>query len=370
MISIISIAKPSFSDEEFKNIQCVLNSGVLAQGKIVEEFEKKFANYIGVKYAVSTNSGTSALHTALAVLGIKNYDEVITTDFSFIASATCIVMQSAKPVFCDIDPKTYNISPDLIKEKITNHTKAILPVHLYGQPCNMDEIMRIAKEFGLFVIEDACQAHGAEFKEMKVGSIGDIGVFSFYPTKNMTTGEGGMLTTNDETIAERARIFRNQGQIKPYLHDTLGFNYRMTNISAAIGLPQLEHLDEKNKIRRGNAKFLTAELEKIAGIIPPFVAPSITHSFHQYTIKIEEDFPLSRSELMDHLKKKEVGFGIHYPLPIHRQPLFEKMGYTDNGVNCPIAIDASQKVLSLPIHSGVSQLDLEYIVDAIQIARD
>jgi len=369
MICIISIAKPSFGDKEIQNIQNVLNSGMLAQGKFVEDLERKFAHYIGVKYAVSTNSGTSALHTALAALGIKKDDEVITTDFSFIASATCILMQGAKPVFCDIDPKTYNISPDLIKDKITNCTKAILPVHLYGQPCNMSEIMRIAKDFGLSVIEDACQAHGAEYNEIKVGSIGNVGIFSFYPTKNMTTGEGGILTTNDETIAEKARIFRNQGQSKPYFHESLGFNYRMTDIAAAIGLPQLERLEENNKIRRGNAQFLTRELEKIPGIIPPFVIPNITHSFHQYTVRVEEDFPLSRDKFTDYLKKKEIGCGIYYPLPIHRQPLFEKIGYSDETVDCPTAIDVAQKVLSLPVHTGVTQLDLEYIVNAIKTAR-
>ncbi len=366
MICIIPIAKPFFGDEEIKNLQSVLNSGVLAQGKIVEEFERKFARYIGVKYAVATNSGTSALHTALAALGIKNNDEVITTDFSFIASATCILMQAAKPIFCDIDPKTYNISSDLIKEKITNRTKAILPVHLYGQPCNMKEIMKIAKDYNLFVIEDACQAHGAEYQEKKVGSLGNIGVFSFYPTKNMTTGEGGILTTNDEELAERAKVFRNQGQSKIYLHDSLGYNYRMTNVAAAIGLPQLERLNEENKIRKENAGFLTKELMKINGIIPPYVAPGLTHIFHQYTIRLEKEFPLTRGQFIEYLKEKGICVGVYYPRPIHRQPLFVNLGYTDESVCCPISLEMSGKVLSLPVHPRVTNSDLEYIVDTIQ----
>lgn len=349
-----------------QNIQNVIKSGILIQGSVVEDFEREFAKYIGVKYAIATNSGTSALHTALAALEIENCDEVITSDFSFIASATCILMQAAKPVFCDIDSKTYNISSGSIKEKITDRTKAILPVHLYGQPCKMTEIMKIAKENDLFVIEDACQAHGAEYEEKKVGSIGDVGVFSFYPTKNMTTGEGGILTTNDEAIAERARIFRNQGQNKPYVHESLGFNYRMTNIAAAIGLPQLERLDENNKKRNKNAQILTSELKKIKGVTPPFVVTNVTHNFHQYTIRIEKEFPLNRNKFTDYLREKNIGFGIYYPLPIHKQPLFEKMGYTDNSVNCPISQEISQEVVSLPIHPGVSQTDLNYIVDTIR----
>jgi perosamine synthetase len=184
----------------------------------------------------------------------------------------------------------------------------------------------------------------------------------------MTTSEGGILTTNDVTIAERARMFRNQGQSKQYLHDSLGYNYRMTNIAAAIGLPQLEKLDENNKKRRENASFLTKELKEIRGIIPPYVLPSVTHIFHQYTIRIEDDFPLPRSKLTEILKEKGIGFGIHYPIPIHKQPLFEKMGYTDKKVNCPISMEMAEKVLSLPVHSGVTRTDLEYIVNTIKTA--
>lgn len=369
VIYIITIAKPLFGEKEFENIKAVLNSGMLTQGKFVEDFEREFAHYIGVKFAVATNSGTSALHTALAALGIKSGDEIITTDFSFVASATCMLMQRAKPIFCDIDPKTYNISPELIEDKISDQTTAILPVHLYGQSCDMTKIMKIAKEYGLFVIEDACQAHGAEYNEKKVGSIGDIGVFSFYPTKNMTTGEGGILTTNNEIIAEKARMFRNQGQSKIYFHDSLGYNYRMTNIAAAIGLPQLERLDAGNTKRRENARYLTKELQKIKGIVTPYVAPDANHIFHQYTIRIEKDFSLSRSQLIDTLKEKGIGFGIHYPRPIHKQPLFEHLGYTNEIVNCPVSLEMSEKVLSLPVHPGVTQTDLEYIVNVIKTRR-
>jgi perosamine synthetase len=275
-------------------------------------------------------------------------------------------MQAGKPVFCDIDPKSYNISPELIKEKINDSTKAILPVHLYGQPCNMKKIMHIAKDYNLYVIEDACQAHGAKYEEKKVGSIGDIGIFSFYPTKNMTTGEGGMLTTNDDSIAEKARIFRNHGQIKTYLHKSLGFNFRMTNIAAAIGLPQLQALEENNNQRRKNALFLSRELEGIKGIYPPFIEPEVTHVFNQYTVRIEENFSLDRDRFKEYLKGKGIGYGIYYPLPIHRQPIFKNMGYKDELVDCPVSLEMAEKVLSLPVHPSVSQKDFEYIIDSIK----
>lgn len=364
---MIPIAKPQISNEEIQAVTDVLKSGMLAQGRVVEEFEQEFASYIGVEYAIATNSGTSALHTALASLGIGKGDEVITTDFSFLASTSCILMQNAKPVFCDIDRDTYNISADLIKDKITDRTKAILPVHLYGQPCEMDNINKIAKDHGLFVVEDACQAHGAEYKGKKVGSIGDAGVFSFYPTKNMTTGEGGIITTNDENIAKKARLFRSHGQSERYLHDSVGYNYRMTNIAAAIGLVQLRKLEYHNLKRRENAKYLTSKFEKIAGITPPYISPHATHVFHQYTIRVEDEFPASRDEFAVHLKNKGVGFGIHYPIPIHRQPLFEKVGYTDKNVDCPVSSEMSEKVLSLPVHPCLSNDDLECIAENIRL---
>lgn len=361
---MIQIAKPHICDEEIQAVTDILKSGMLAQGKIVEEFEQEFATYIGVDYAIATNSGTAALHSALASLGIGKGDEVITTDFSFIATASCILMQGAKPVFCDIDPNTYNILPSDIEDKITNRTKAILPVHLYGQPCEMDLIMQIAEDRDLFVIEDACQAHGAEHNGKKVGSIGDTGVFSFYPTKNMTTGEGGMLVTNDEQIAKKARFFRNHGQNERYIHSSLGYNYRMTNIAAGVGFWQLRKLENYNDQRRRKAKYFSSKFEKIDGITPPYVSPLVKHVFHQYTINVEDNFPVSRNELTDHLKDKGIEFGIHYPLPIHKQPLFEKLGY-DEKVNCPVASEMSKRVISLPVHPLLITEDLELIVETI-----
>jgi perosamine synthetase len=354
-------------EDEIHQVKKVLSSGMLAQGKLVEEFEHKFARYVGVKYAVATSSGTAALHTALASLGIGKNDEVITTDFSFVSSASSILMQDAMPVFCDIDAVTYNVSSDLIEEKITNRTKAILPVHLYGHPCDMKEIMEIARDHNLFVVEDACQAHGARFHDRMVGSFGNVGVFSFYPTKNMIVGEGGMITTDDVEVAKKAKVFRNHGQSERYLHEVLGYNYRMTDVAGAIGLEQLRRLDEFNMRRIQNADFLTRCIEK-EGLVLPHKREGVKHVFHQYTIRVETGFPLSRDELAGYLKTKGVGCGIYYPLPLHRQPLFRNRGYTDGTVHCPVACEMSEKVLSLPVHPGVSSDDLEYIVECINMA--
>jgi perosamine synthetase len=367
---LIPIAKPQISVEEIQAVTDVLKSGMLAQGKIVEKLEQEFASYIGVKYAIATNSGTSALHTALASLGIGKDDEVITTDFSFLASASCILMQQAKPVFCDIDPYTYNIAADIILDKITDKTKAILPVHLYGQSCDMSTINKIACEYDLFVVEDACQAHGAEYKSKKVGSIGDVGCFSLYPTKNITTGEGGIITTNDNFMAEKARLFRSHGQSERYLHDSFGYNYRMTDILAAIGLVQLKKLDQWNSKRRANARYLTSKFEKINGVTPPYISPYVKHAFHQYTVKIEDSFSLSRDDFTKYLKNKGISFGIHYPLPIHQQPVFQKLGYDDEAVNCPVSSEVSNKVVSLPVHPGLSRENLEYIVETTRLVEE
>ena len=249
----INIASPQIGKEEIKAVTDVMKSGMLAQGPRVAEFEEKFAKFIGTKYAVATSSGTTALEVALRAHGIKEGDEVITTPFTFIASANSILYTGARPVFVDIDPETFNIDPDLIEKAITKKTKAILPVHLYGSACDMTKIMQIAKKHHLDVIEDACQAHGAEWKNKKVGSFG-TGTFSLYPTKNMTTGEGGMITTNDKEVYEQALLIRAHGSKVKYYHDILGYNYRMTDIEGAIGIEQLKKLPKFNKARQANAR--------------------------------------------------------------------------------------------------------------------
>jgi dTDP-4-amino-4,6-dideoxygalactose transaminase len=355
----IPIAKPLISDEEKKAVMKVLESGQLTQGKNVEDFEKKFASYCNVKYGIATSNGTTALHTSLIALGIDKGDEVITSPFSFVASSNCLLYVGAKPVFVDINPKTYNINTDLIEEKITDKTKAILPVHLYGQPCDMDKIMKIAKKHDLIIIEDACQAHGAEFEGKKIGSFGDVACFSFYPTKNITTAEGGMILTNSDDIDEKCRLIRNHGQKERYHHTILGFNFRMTEIQAAIGIEQLKKLDEWNEKRIENAKFLNENLKDLDGIITPYVDPRVKHVFHQYTIRVEKT---TNFELSEMLTKSGVQTIIYYPIPIHKQLLYQKLGYNDNLLE---AEHISKEVLSLPVHPVLSRQDLEKIVTEV-----
>ena len=358
---MIPIAKPLIGKEEQEAVLDALKSGIVAQGPKVEEFEKNFADYCNTKYAVAVHSGTAALHLALMAIGIKEGDEVITTPFSFIASANCILYVNAKPVFADIDEKTFNISPDSIIKKITDKTKAIIPVHLYGQPCDMKAIMEIAQDRNLKILEDACQAHGADFNNKKVGSFGDASAFSFYPTKNMTTSEGGMITTNDKEFAEKAKIFRNHGQIKRYEHEFLGYNLRMTDISAAIGIEQLKKLDKFNQKRIENACYLTQKIEKIRGINPPFILKNVKHVFHQYTIKIENG---RRDEINKKLNESGIGTGIHYPILINEQPFYRKMNY--NTDETPAAKEMVKKVLSLPVHPSVTKENLEYITEKLE----
>ncbi len=362
----IPISKPFIGEEEIKAVEKVLLSGMLAHGEEVEEFEKEFAEYIGVEHAVAVVNGTAALDILLKAIGVREGDEVITTPFTFIATANSILFQGAKPVFADIDPKTYNLDPGDVVEKITSRTKAILVVHLYGQPADMNAFREIAEDHKLFLIEDAAQAHGAEYRGQKVGGLGDGAIFSFYATKNMTTGEGGMITTNNDEIARKARLLRNHGQVEKYVHEILGWNLRMTNIMAAIGRVQLRRLDELNSVRNTNAEYLSKELGKINGIETPYVAPDVKHVWHQYVIRVRGDTGVSRDDLKKYLAEKGIGTAIHYPIPIHQQPLYRQLGYPQD--ICPNAIKASREVLSLPVHPLLSRDDLEYIVERIKEA--
>lgn len=358
---MIPIAKPLIGEREKELVLGVLDSGIIAQGPRVKEFEENFAEYIGVDYAIAVSSGTAALHLSLLAHDIGIGDEVITTPFTFISTANSILFCNAKPVFVDIEEETFNIGPERIEEGITEKTKAIIPVHLYGHPADMKEITRIADDHNLVVIEDACQAHGAEIDGKKAGSF-STGTFSFYPTKNMTTGEGGMITTDDEKIAEKLRMLREHGSRKRYYHEILGFNLRMTDISAAIGIAQLKRLDEFNSIRIKNAAHLSEKLKDVEGIITPKIKEGVRHVFHQYTIRVTEDFKVTRDELVKILNGKGIGTGIYYPVPIHKQPLYKNLGYDGN---LPISEKMVREVLSLPIHPSVTNEDLEFIANII-----
>lgn len=359
---MIKIALPNLDEKEEKAVIEVLHSGMLAQGEKVALFENNFAKFIGTGYAIATSNGTTALHLALLALGIEPGDEVLTTPFTFIASSNSILYTGAKPVFVDINPETFNIDPNLIEKKITSKTRAILPVHLYGLPADMDKILRIAKKYNLCVVEDAAQSHGAKIGNNLTGSFGDISAFSFYSTKNMTTGEGGMITTNSKTLAKKIKILRNHGMDKRYHHQTLGFNFRMTNIQAAIGIHQLEKLNQFNTKRMENANILDEGLSAIKNIQTPFIPSGFTHVFHQYTILVKAGTK-KRNELAKYLEDNGVETMIYYPIPVHKQEFMQKM-YP--GLELPNAEQTANSVLSLPVHPLVSKEELEKIVGLVK----
>ncbi len=353
---MIPMAKPVMEKEEKEAVMRVMDSGMLAHGPEVENFEKEFAEYCGVRYGAAVSSGTSAIHLALAALGVGPGDEVITTSFSFIASATPILFLGARPVFVDIDPRTFNINPDKIPETITEKTRAIIPVHLYGQCADMDELLEAAGDIP--ILEDCAQAHGSLYKGKKAGSMGLAGMFSFYPTKNMTTGEGGMVVSDDEEFIEKVRMLRNHGQVARYDHHSIGYNLRMTSLAAAIGRVQLEKLEGKNELRRRNARLLTEGLKPIQGIETPFIQEGDEPVFHQYTIKI----PKGRDEISRKLTEKGIGNKVFYPTTIPSSPAMKP--YVNN--TFPEAEECCRRVISLPVHPLVTPADIDIIVDTIR----
>lgn len=353
---MINIAKPMLGEEEKQAVLEVLDSGIIAQGPKVKAFEEAFAEMCGVNYAVATSSGTTALHVALLAHGIGAGDEVITSPFTFIASANSILFTGARPVFADIDPDTFNLDPNLIESRITPRTRAIMPVHLFGLCCDMDAIQAIARKHGLAIIEDACQSHGAEYKGQRAGSFG-TGAFSLYATKNITTGEGGMITTSDADLAEKCRVIRQHGMRRRYYHDELGYNFRMTDIQAALGVAQVKKLDQFNQTRIKNAAYLN---ENLKGVTVPCIPPGYKHVFHQYTIRVEAG---KREALLGHLHDRGIGTGVFYPVPVHQQTFYKgELGYDES---LPVAEQIAQEVVSLPVHPGLSEEDLEAIVSAV-----
>lgn len=360
---MISIARPLLDEREADALLKVLLSGQLAQGVNVTTFEQRFAELCGVREAVAVSSGTAALHLALLAHGIGQGDEVITTPFSFAATANTIVLAGATPVFVDIQYDTYNLDPSLVEAAITPRTKAILPVHLYGQPGDMKRLSALAEAHNLVIIEDACQAHAAAIDGKAVGSFG-TGCFSFYSTKNMTTGEGGMVTTDDASIAERIRLMRSHGQKERYTHTTLGHNLRMTDMQAALGVIQLEKLEEFTERRIANAAFLTEYLTK--AVQTPVSRKGYRSVYHQYTIRVPEE----RDMWAKQLQARGVGTGVHYPRIIPDQPFYAaaphvfRIANSSQGTDTslPVARRAAQEVLSLPVHPGLGEEDLKTIV--------
>ncbi len=353
----IPIADPSMSDREKEAVADVLDSGSLAGGEEVKQFESEFATFCNGEYGIGTSNGTTALQTALEALGVGEGDRVITTPFTFIATANAIRFAGATPVFADIDPETYNLDPPAVEATIqecNGEVDAILAVHLYGLPADMGRLCDIADRYGIPVIEDAAQAHGATYQGQPVGSIGDVGCFSFYPTKNMTTGEGGMVVTDRDDVAKRARQFIDHGRADGYTHDSLGHNFRMTDIAAAIGRVQLDRLPTYLDARRKNAKRLRDGLADSSVVLPTEPSDS-RHAYNQFTVRCRQ-----RDALREHLDEFGIDSGVYYPTPVHKQQAYEHVT-----VSTPVAEQAAKEVLSVPVHPTLTARDIDTVTEAV-----
>lgn len=338
-----------------KAISNVLESGRFIIGNNVKEFEKEIANYLNVKHAIAVASGSDALLLSLMAIGIKGSQEVITTPFTFFSTAGSISRLNAKPVFVDIDKDTFNINPEKIEEKITKKTKAIIPVHLYGQSCDMNPIMEIAEKHNLIVIEDACQALGAEYNNKKLGTIGHIGCFSFFPTKNLACyGDGGIIVTNDNKIAKKLRVLRIHGADPKYFHKKIGMNSRLDEIQAAVLRVKLKHLDNWIEKRRKNAQLYN----QLLNINKPVEKKYNKHTYNNYTIKTRD-----RDKLKEFLKSKDIATEIYYPLPLHLQKCYKKLKYQEDSL--PVAEEISKTCLSLPIYPELTEEQIKQIADAV-----
>ena len=366
---------PWINKEDKKAVLEALSSRWLTGGPRAKEFEKLIANYLGIKYAVAVNNCTAALHLAMRALNIGPEDEVIVPVFTFAATANAPLFVGAKPVFTDIDEKTFNISPEDIQNKVTKKTKAIIVVHYGGQPCDMKEIMQIANYHNLHVVEDCAHSLGAQYMGQNTGTIGTIGCFSFYPTKIITTLEGGMATTNDEEIAKKIEVLREHGMTRGALdrektvtwyYDVvnLGYNYRLNEVQAALGISQLEKINEINKKRIEAAHYYTQKLKEIDGIIPAYEANDRTHVYHLYVIRVvKENRGINRDGLYKELSKKGIGLSVHYT-PLHLLTFYEKtLGYKMG--DFPIAEQVSKEVLSLPIYPTITKAQIDYVVKEI-----
>ncbi len=354
MNEFIPPAKPLIGDEEREAVDRVMRSGMLAQGPEVAAFEREFSTHFGLNRAcVAVNSGTSGLHLGLLSAGVTRGDEVIVPSFTFAATANSVALTGATPVFADIELSSFCLDPASVEAAITERTVGIMPVHLYGHPANMAALTDIANRHGLQIFEDAAQAHGASFAGTPVGAFGSFAMFSLYPTKNMTSGEGGMVSTASAEIEHAMRLYRNQGMLKQYENEVVGFNNRMTDIHAAIGRVQLTKVGAWTEQRQRNAAFLSEHLE---GVTPPPVAEGAVHVYHQYTVRVAEDRDGLAAALRD---EYQIGSGMFYPIPNHRLEPFR----VDQDL--PTTEQAARECLSLPVHPSVSQPDLERIVTAV-----
>ena len=347
----------SIKGEITQALQNVLNDSAFSSGKYVQEFENKFSDYINVDHCIAVNNGTSALHAALIALNIKNGDEIIVPSFSFFATCEAVSLTGATPVFVDSDYDDFNIDISDVELKITEKTKAVICVHLYGQSCNMNKLKKITEKYNLHLIEDAAQAHGAEYLDKKIGSFGDLSCFSFYPTKNLGAyGEGGAVLTNDKSLFKKLTSIRNHGSSEQYKHDMIGHNYRMSGFQGAILLVKLTYLDKWNSIRIKNAHLYSKYLKEIPSIEVPYITDGSKHVFHQYTIKVK-----NRDLLKEYLLNNKIESTIYYPIPCHMQRPY----LNQKSIN-PISKKLSKEVISLPISEHITSDNIKYISDTIR----
>jgi dTDP-4-amino-4,6-dideoxygalactose transaminase len=350
----------SIKNEVSETIQNVLDSTAFSGGLFVEKFEEEFSKFCGCNHCIGVGSGTEALWLTLMALGVDRGDEVITVPNTFIATAEAISYCGAKPVFVDIDEKTYNMAPNLIEEEITRNTKAIIPVHLFGQMADMDPIMEIGRKYKIFVIEDACQAHGAEYKGHKAGSIGDAAAFSFYPGKNLGAyGEAGAVVTNRNEIERKVRMLRDHGQLKKYYHDHIGWNSRMDGIQGAVLSVKLQKLEEWNESRRKNAKIYTNLLSGTNGIVTPWESIDRKHVYHIYSIRIK-----MRDLLLNTLRNRNIHCSIHYPVPIHMQNAYKYLNLEKGSY--PVSEKCAEEIISLPMYPELKESDIEFVTEEIK----
>ncbi|KRQ87435.1 putative pyridoxal phosphate-dependent aminotransferase EpsN [Caloramator mitchellensis] len=364
----VQLAKPDITQREIDAVVEVMKSGILSIGPKIEEFERKIADYTGVKYAVAVNSGTSALNLIVKALGIGNGDEVITTPYSFVASVNCFIMEGAKPVFVDIDPKTFNMNIEEIESKITPKTKAILAVDVFGQPINMKRLREIADKHNLYLIEDSCEALGSVYDGVRAGSLADAAAFAFYPNKQITTGEGGIIVTNNQKVAEIAQSLRSQGRAITGFwlhHERLGYNYRMSEINAVLGSVQMDRLDEIIQKRLKVAKRYDEILSKIDGVEVPYIDPKVdVMSYFVYVVQLARD--IDRDKVMEYLKQNGIGCRPYFT-PIHVQPyMVEMFGYKEE--DYPITADAGRRCVALPFYNDLSDEEANYVAEKLQEA--
>lgn len=375
MREFIPYGRQYIDEEDIRAVVEVLRSDYITTGPKIAELENRIAEYTGAKHAVVVSNGTAALHAACFAAGIEAGDEVITTPMTFAASANCILYMGAKPVFADIDSRTYNIDPKEIERKITEKTKAIIPVHFTGQPCDMDEIMKIAEKNGLTVIEDGAHALGAEYKGRRIGTIGSMTTFSFHPVKHITTGEGGAITTNDDNLYEKLIMFRTHGITRdkdlmnqdegPWYYEQhyLGYNYRITDIQAALGISQMNKLESFLGKRRSFAAAYNKLLRGLEGITVPYQADYGNSAWHIYIIRLNQTkLGLRRREVFEELRKRNIGVNVHY-IPVYYHPYFRELGY-EKGI-CPVAEELYEEIITLPLYPAMELEDIYYIVENI-----